>query len=234
MTSYQSLKSKVYHANLALVKNGLVLYTWGNASQIDRTNNVVAIKPSGVNYQDMKIDDIVIVDLDGHILEGHLRPSVDLMTHLVLYKAFPNINGIVHTHSTYATSFAQANRDIIAYGTTHADYFYGNIPCTRSLSEDEIKDHYEYHTGQVIVDTFANQDPLKIPACLVGGHGLFAWGKDSNQAVYHATVAERCAKMAFITESITPNAKPIDQYLLDKHYQRKHGKKATYGQKGHA
>jgi len=233
MTSFHDLKSKVLQANLNLVKNGLVIYTWGNVSAIDREKNVVAIKPSGVNYQQMRDEHIVVVDLDGHIVEGTLKPSVDLLTHLVIYKAFSNVQSIVHTHSTYATAFAQGKREIVAYGTTHADYFYDNIPCTRPLTKTEIENDYETHTGKVIVETFQKIDPLKTPACLVSGHGLFAWGKDADDAVYHATVAERCAKMAFITELLNRNSERIDQYILDKHYQRKHGKKATYGQKGH-
>ncbi len=232
MTFSHDLKSKVLQANLDLVNNGLVIYTWGNVSAIDRKKNIVVIKPSGVNYQQMREDQMVVVDLDGQVIEGDLKPSVDLPTHLAIYKAFPNIQSIAHTHSTYATAFAQANREIVAYGTTHADYFHDNIPCTRPLTKTEVENDYEFHTGKVIVETFKNKDISKIPACLVSGHGLFTWGKDANEAVYHATVAERCAKMAFITELLNHNIERIDQYVLDKHYQRKHGRKATYGQKG--
>lgn len=222
------LKEKVYKANLDLVKNGLVLFTWGNVSAIDRKSGYVVIKPSGVKYEDMKSEDMVVVDLDGDIKEGTLNPSSDMPTHLELYKAHREIGGIVHTHSTFATAFAQSGRDIKAYGTTHADYFYGDIPCARSLTENEMIE-YEKNTGVVINETFANKDVVAIPACLVKNHGVFAWGKDADEAVYHATVAEEVAKMAYITETLGCNER-LPQYIADKHYNRKHGKDAYYGQ----
>ncbi len=222
------LKEKVYRANLDLVKNGLVLFTWGNVSAIDRKSGYVVIKPSGVKYEDMKPKDMVVVDLDGDIKEGMLNPSSDMPTHLELYKAHREIGGIVHTHSTFATAFAQSGRDIKAYGTTHADYFYGDIPCARSLTKNEMIE-YEKNTGVVINETFANKDVVAIPVCLVKNHGVFAWGKDADEAVYHATVAEEVAKMAYITETLGCNER-LPQYIADKHYNRKHGKDAYYGQ----
>lgn len=222
------LKEKVYRANLDLVKNGLVLFTWGNVSAIDRKSGYVVIKPSGVKYEDMKPKDMVVVDLDGDIKEGMLNPSSDMPTHLELYKAHREIGGIVHTHSTFATAFAQSGRDIKAYGTTHADYFYGDIPCARSLTKNEMIE-YEKNTGVVINETFANKDVVAIPVCLVKNHGVFAWGKDTDEAVYHATVAEEVAKMAYITETLGCNER-LPQYIADKHYNRKHGKDAYYGQ----
>lgn len=223
----EELKEKVLKANLDLVKNGLVLFTWGNVSAIDRETGYVVIKPSGVDYADMKAEDMVVVDLDGNVKEGKYRPSSDTPTHLEIYKAHSEIGGIVHTHSTYATAFAQANRSIPAYGTTHADYFYGDIPCVRILEQSEI-DEYEKNTGVVINETV--KDVVAIPACLVAHHGVFAWGKDASEAVYHATVVEEVAKMAAITESLGGNAR-LPRHIADKHYARKHGKNAYYGQK---
>lgn len=224
---FEELKEKVYRANLDLVKNRLVLFTWGNVSAIDRESGYVVIKPSGVKYEDMTAEDMVVVDLDGKIVEGKLNPSSDTPTHLELYKAHKEIGGIVHTHSTYATAFAQAGKDIRAYGTTHADYFYGDIPCTRSLTENEIME-YEKNTGVIINETV--KDTVSIPACLVKNHGVFAWGKDADEAVYHATVTEEVAKMAYITETLGCS-QSFPQYIADKHYNRKHGKSAYYGQK---
>lgn len=224
----EELKEKVLKANLNLVKNGLVLFTWGNVSA--RQGDYVVIKPSGVEYDGMKAEDMVVVDLDGKVIEGKYRPSSDTPTHLELYKAHPEIGGIVHTHSTYATAFAQAERAIPAYGTTHADYFYGDIPCARNLTQDEM-DEYEKNTGVVINETFKDKDVVAIPACLVAHHGVFAWGKSADEAVYHATVVEEVAKMALITERLNPSAERLPQHIADKHYNRKHGKNAYYGQK---
>ena len=224
------LKRKVLKANLDLVKNGLVLYTWGNVSAIDREISLVVIKPSGVDYAKMTADDMVVVDLNGKVIEGKNRPSSDTPTHLQLYRAHAEIGGIVHTHSTYATAFAQAGKGISAYGTTHADYFYGEVPCTRSLKQSEM-DEYEKNTGKVINEVFENNSVSAIPACLVKNHGVFAWGKDADEAVYSATVLEEVAKMAFLTESLNGKAESIPKHLLDKHYNRKHGKDAYYGQK---
>ncbi len=224
----EELKKEVLKANLGLVKNGLVLFTWGNVSA--RQGEYVVIKPSGVEYEGMKAEDMVVVDLNGKVIEGKYRPSSDMPTHLELYKAHPEIGGIVHTHSTFATAFAQAERAIPAYGTTHADYFYGQVPCTRNLKENEMGE-YEKNTGVVINETFKDKDVVAIPACLVAHHGVFAWGKNANEAVYHATVVEEVAKMAFITENLTATAKQLPQYVADKHYNRKHGKNAYYGQK---
>ncbi len=229
----EELKKKVLKANLDLVKNGLVIFTWGNVSQRDEETGLVVIKPSGVKYEEMKAEDMVVVDLDGNIIEGQLRPSSDTPTHLELYKAHPSIKGVVHTHSTCATSFAQAGRDIPAYGTTHADYFFGAIPCARSLEEKEVADEYERNTGLVINEHInkKNIDVDAIPAILVRNHGVFAWGHDAFDAVHNATVVEAVAKMALLTELLDKDVKPAPQYLLDKHYKRKHGKNAYYGQK---
>lgn len=223
----EELKEKVLKANLDLVKNGLVLFTWGNVSAIDRETGYVVIKPSGVDYADMKAEDMVVVDLYGNVKEGKYRPSSDTPTHLEIYKAHSEIGGIVHTHSTYATAFAQANRSIPAYGTTHADYFYGDIPCARSFEQSEM-DEYEKNTGVVINETV--KDVVANPACLVAHHGVFAWGKNASEAVYHATVVEEVAKMAVITESLGSDVR-LPQHIVDKHYNRKHGKDAYYGQK---
>lgn len=227
----EELKRKVLAANLQLVKNGLVIFTWGNVSEIDRKTGLVVIKPSGVDYDVMTADDMVVTDLNGKVVEGRYRPSSDLQTHLELYNAHENIGGVVHTHSTYATAFAQAGRALPAYGTTHADYFYGDIPCTRGLTEEETESAYEKNTGKVINETFSGKDVAAIPACLVKNHGVFAWGKDAANAVYNATVVENIAKMAVITEKLNPKAEALPVYILDKHYYRKHGKNAYYGQK---
>lgn len=222
----EELKDEVLKANLDLVKNGLVLFTWGNVSA--RQGKYVVIKPSGVEYDVMKAEDMVVVDLDGKVIEGKYRPSSDTPTHLELYKAHPELGGIVHTHSTYATAFAQAERSIPIYGTTHADYFYGQVPCTRNIEESETGE-YEKNTGKIINETV--KDAVAIPACLAAHHGVFAWGKNASEAVYHATVVEEVAKMAFLTESLQPNAKNLPQHVADKHFNRKHGKNAYYGQK---
>ena len=230
----KELKHKVYEANLDLVKNGLVLFTWGNVSGIDRKRGLVVIKPSGVSYAQMKPDYMVVVDLEtGQVVEGDMNPSSDTPTHLVLYRSFPNIGGIVHTHSTYATAFAQAGRDIPNIGTTHADYFYHDIPCTRDMTRQEVEGQYELETGNVIVDEILNIrqiNPDHTPAVLVRNHGPFAWGTSPDNAVYNATVMEQCAKMAFVSFSLNPGL-TMNPLLIEKHYQRKHGPNAYYGQK---
>lgn len=226
------LKEQVFKANLELVKQGLVVYTWGNVSGVDRDKNVIVIKPSGVKYDTMKKEDMVVVDFDGNVVEGKYRPSSDTPTHLELYKKYPDISGVVHTHSEFATSFAQAQTPIEAYGTTHADYFYGEVPCTRELSEDEISNDYEINTGKVIIETLSKQNikPIEVPGILVGHHGPFTWGTSPENAVHNAKVLEEVAKMALRTKQINPNAAPVPKHLLDKHYLRKHGKNAYYGQ----
>ena len=228
----ETLKQQVCEANLLLPKYGLVTFTWGNVSGIDRGKNLVVIKPSGVSYEGMTVKDMVVVDLDGNVVEGKWKPSSDTATHIKLYKAFPNIGGIVHTHSSYATSWAQAGRDIPCYGTTHADYFYGDIPCLRCLTKEEIEEAYERNTGLLIVSEFARlgKDPAAVPGCLCNNHGPFAWGKDPAEAVHNAVVLEEVAKMAYRCEQIDPQAQPAPQELQDKHYLRKHGKNAYYGQ----
>ncbi len=225
----EELKEQVLKANLDLVKLELVVFTWGNVSAVDRDKGLVVIKPSGVSYDEMKAGDMVVVDLDGKLVEGKLKPSSDMVTHLVLYKAFETIGGVVHTHSAWATSWAQAGLAIPALGTTHADYFYGDIPCTRKLTAKEVETAYEQETGNVIVETFGKVDPGAVPGVLVNNHGPFSWGKDAGNAVHNAKVMEEVAKMASVSLQLNPNAK-IDQYLLDKHYYRKHGKDAYYGQ----
>ena len=226
----EALKEAVLKANLDLVKHGLVMFTWGNVSGIDRTENLLVIKPSGVSYDDMQASDMVVVDLNGKVIEGKYKPSSDTLTHIELYKAFPEIGGIVHTHSTYAVVWAQALKAIPAMGTTHADHFYGEIPCTRILTKEEVDRGYEKETGVVIVETFKNRNPLYMPGVLVGNHGPFAWGTDAGKAVYNAVVLEEVARMALLTFQLG-NENPINQYLLDKHFNRKHGKNAYYGQK---
>ncbi len=225
----KQLKQKVCEANLDLVTHGLVIFTWGNVSAIDRKNDLVVIKPSGVSYEQMKPEDMVVVDLHGKIIEGKYKPSSDTDTHLVLYKNFKDIGGIVHTHSEWATIWSQAGQPVPALGTTHADYFYGEIPCTRKLNKAEIESAYEEETGNVIVETFQDLDPNAVPGVLVNNHGPFAWGKDTDDAVHNAVVLEAVSKMAYHTLKIN-SVPPIDQALLDKHYLRKHGKDAYYGQ----
>lgn len=230
----EKLKKAVYEANMELPRRGLVTYTWGNVSGIDREKGLVVIKPSGVEYDELTPEDLVVVDLlTGKNVEGELNPSSDTKTHLELYKAFPAIGGIVHTHSPYAVGWAQAGRDIPAYGTTHADYFYGPVPCARHLTPAELDEDYEKNTGKVIVETFAQRgiDPAAVPAVICRSHGPFTWGKDAAQAVYHAVVLEECAKMAIFTRMVDPGAAPAPQHILDKHYLRKHGPNAYYGQK---
>ena len=229
----EQLKKEVLKANLLLPKYGLVTFTWGNVSAIDREHGIVAIKPSGVEYDDMKEEDIVLVDLEGNVVEGSLKPSSDLMTHLEFYRHWPNINGVVHTHSRWATSFAQAGKDIMALGTTQADYFYGAIPCTRLMSEEEIHGEYELETGKVIVETFKERklNADEVPGVLVHSHGPFAWGTDAENAVHNAVVMEECAMMDAIASLLKNNEiEPMQQVLLDKHFKRKHGPNAYYGQ----
>ena len=226
----EALKEKVFRANLDLVKHGLVIFTWGNVSAIDRENNLVVIKPSGVSYETMVAADMVVVDLDGNIVEGGLRPSSDMPTHLLLYKAFSEIGGIVHTHSTYATAWAQAGRDIPNIGTTHADYFHDAIPCTAEMSRAEVEGNYEKETGRVIVRCFKEIDPVHTPGVLVRNHGPFAWGRDAADDVHNAVVLEQVAKMAYLSYQINP-ALTMNPLLVEKHFNRKHGPNAYYGQK---
>ena len=228
----EELKREVLEANLLLPKHGLVTFTWGNVSGVDREKGLFVIKPSGVEYDELKSEDMVVMDLEGNKVEGKLNPSSDTKTHLVLYNAFPKLGGIVHTHSPYAVAWAQAGRDIPAYGTTHADYFYGPIPCARHLTREELEEDYEKNTGNVIVETFRAQklDPKAIPAVICHSHGPFTWGRDAAQAVYHAVVLEEVAKMAILTRQVDPSAAPAPQRILDKHYLRKHGPNAYYGQ----
>ena len=225
----ETLKEKVYRANLDLVKHGLVLFTWGNASAIDRESGLVVIKPSGVSYDTLQAEDMVVTDLDGRIVEGSLKPSSDTPTHLVLYRSFPEIGGVVHTHSTYATAWAQAGKDLPNIGTTHADYFHEAIPCTDDMTETEIKGDYELETGNVIVKRFGKMNPIHTPGVLVKNHGPFAWGKDAHDAVYHAVVMEEVAKMAFIAYNVNPRL-TMNPWLIEKHFSRKHGPNAYYGQ----
>lgn len=225
----EDLKEKVCKANLELVRHGLVIFTWGNVSAIDRESSLVVIKPSGVSYDNMKPGDMVVVDLDGRTVEGCLKPSSDTPTHLVLYKAFPEIGGIVHTHSTYATAWAQAGRSIPNIGTTHADYFHGDIPCTEDMTENEVMGEYEKETGNVIVRRFESLNPIHTPGVLVKNHGPFTWGKDASEAVHNAVVLEQVAKMAFISLTVNPDL-TMNPLLIDKHFLRKHGPKAYYGQ----
>jgi len=227
----KKLKEQVFQANLLLPKHGLVTFTWGNVSGIDREKGLVVIKPSGVPYETMKRDDMVVLELaTGKVVDGELKPSSDTPTHLELYKAFPNIGGIVHTHSRWATSFAQAGRGIAALGTTHGDYFYGEIPCTRKMTVAEIQAEYEKETGTVIIETFKDKNPDAVPGVVVYSHGPFAWGKDAMGAVHNAVVMEEVAFMNIQTMLLNPNIQPMQQELLDKHYLRKHGANAYYGQ----
>ena len=227
----EELKEIVCKANLELPKHGLVTFTWGNVSGVDREKGLMVIKPSGVEYGDMTAEDMVVVSLEtGERVEGKWKPSSDTATHVALYNAFPNIGGVVHTHSRWATSFAQAGKGIPAYGTTHGDYFYGEIPCTRKMTPAEIGGAYELETGNVIIETFAGKDPDAVPAVLVNSHGPFTWGTDPLNAVHNAVVLEELAFMAFHTAALTPGIGPMQQELLDKHYLRKHGKNAYYGQ----
>ncbi|MGD9993902.1 MAG: L-ribulose-5-phosphate 4-epimerase [Salinivirgaceae bacterium] len=225
----EELKEQVFRANLDLVKHGLVVFTWGNASAIDRKQSLVVIKPSGVDYQNMKADDMVVVDMDGKVVEGKLKPSSDMPTHLYLYQHFENIGGVVHTHSTYATAWAQAGKGIPVIGTTHADYFFGEIPCTRQMTEQEVFSAYEKETGKVIVERFKQLNPNETPGVLVQNHGPFSWGKNVNEAVHNAVVMEEVAKMASISFTVNPHL-TMNPHLVKKHYQRKHGPNAYYGQ----
>lgn len=224
------LKEKVFRSNIKLTNYNLVILTWGNVSEIDRDTGLIVIKPSGIAYDEMQAEDMVVIDLNGNTIEGKHRPSSDTATHIELYKAFSDINSIVHTHSTYATAYAQAGISIQPYGTTHADYFNGDIPCTRAMHPSEIKTNYEQNTGKVIIETFDGLIPSSIPGCLVRNHGAFTWGKDCIKAVENAKVLEECAKIAFMSNTINPKLERIEKTLLEKHYNRKHGKHATYGQ----
>lgn len=232
--AYEALREQVYEANMLLPRHGLVTFTWGNASQADRAAGVVAIKPSGVEYEALTPRDMVVLDLEsGRVVEGGLNPSSDTRTHLELYRAFPDLGGVVHTHSPSAVAWAQAGRDIPCYGTTHADYFYGPVPCARQLTQAEIDEDYEKNTGAVIVETFRRRglDPMHLPGVICSSHGPFTWGKDAAQAVYHAVVLEEVAKMAILTREVDPSASPAPQRVQDKHFLRKHGPAAYYGQK---
>ena len=225
----KQLKERVCNANLTLKKSNLITLTWGNVSGKDEESGLIIIKPSGVSYDTMKPEDMVVVDLDGNTVEGTYRPSSDLPTHLYLYKQFPSLGGIVHTHSTFATAFAQSGKEIVAYGTTHADAFYGSIPCTRDLTEAEISEAYEWNTGKVIAESV--RDFIAVPGIIVKNHGVFTWGETAEKAVENAITLEDVAKMAFLTEQLNSDTQRIDQHLLDKHYLRKHGKNAYYGQR---
>lgn len=227
----QQLKQQVFDANMALPHYGLVTFTWGNVSAIDRERGLVVIKPSGVPYETMQAEDMVVVDLQGNIVEGRYRPSSDTPTHLELYRRYPHLGGIVHTHSTHATAWAQAGLSIPALGTTHADYFFGDIPCTRALTAAEVSGEYELNTGKVIVETLGDTNPLHTPGIVVYQHGPFSWGKDAVDAVHNAVVMEEVAKMAWIACGINPRLRHIDGYLMNKHFSRKHGPNAYYGQK---
>ena len=227
----QQLKQQVYDANRDLPHYGLVTFTWGNVSAIDRVRGRVVIKPSGVAYDVMQPEDMVVVDLEGNVIEGRWNPSSDTATHLALYRHYPTLGGVVHTHSTHATAWAQAGLAIPALGTTHADYFFGDIPCTRPLTEAEVQGEYELNTGKVIIETIGECEPLHTPGIVVWQHGPFAWGKNAHEAVHNAVVLEEVAKMAWIARGINPQLQPIDRYLMNKHYLRKHGPDAYYGQK---
>ncbi|HHU62249.1 MAG TPA: L-ribulose-5-phosphate 4-epimerase [Natronincola sp.] len=224
------LKKEVLHANLELQNKKLVIYTWGNVSGIDRERGLIVIKPSGVAYDDLTVDDLVVLDLEGNVVEGNLRPSSDTPTHLELYRQFKDIGGVVHTHSLWATIWAQAQKAIPCRGTTHADYFYGEIPCTRPLTQDEVETDYETNTGKVIVERFSDLDYKQVPAVLVAEHAPFVWGKDAEEAVHNSVVLEQVAQMAYLTKELSNSDQPISGYVLDKHYLRKHGPGAYYGQ----
>ncbi|MCR1840103.1 L-ribulose-5-phosphate 4-epimerase [Murimonas intestini] len=226
----EELKQQVYEANMELPRRGLITYTWGNVSGIDRERGLFVIKPSGVDYDKLQPEDMVVMDLEGNKVEGKYKPSSDTPTHLELYKAFPQIGGIVHTHSPWATSWAQACRSIPCYGTTHADYFYGDIPCARNLTEEEISEAYEKNTGLVIIETFKEKNPVFVPGVLCANHGPFTWGKDAAEAVHNAVVLEEVAKMAARTERLRADVPPAPQVIQDKHFMRKHGPNAYYGQ----
>ena len=229
----ETLRKQVYEANMELPRRGLVTFTWGNVSGIDRAQGLVVIKPSGVEYEALTPRDMVVLDLEsGRVVEGGLNPSSDTRTHLELYRAFPDLGGVVHTHSPSAVAWAQAGRDIPCYGTTHADYFYGPVPCARQLTQAEIDEDYEKNTGAVIVETFRRRglDPMHLPGVICSSHGPFTWGKDAAQAVYHAVVLEEVAKMAILTREVDPSAAPAPQRVQDKHFLRKHGPAAYYGQ----
>jgi L-ribulose-5-phosphate 4-epimerase len=228
--SIEELKQQVFRANLDLVEHGLVIFTWGNVSGIDRERGLVVIKPSGVSYNGMKADDMVVVDMEGNVVEGRYKPSSDTPTHLELYKAFPAVGGVVHTHSTFATAWAQAGCDIPNIGTTHADYFSDDIPCTRDMTEAEIMGDYEKDTGTVIIERFKDLNPAHVPGVLVKNHGPFAWGKDPHEAVHNAVVMEQVAKMAYISHQVNPQL-TMNRWLIEKHFSRKHGPNAYYGQK---
>ena len=225
----KALKQQVFQANLDLVKHGLVIFTWGNVSAIDREKGLIVIKPSGVSYDGMKPEDIVVLDMEGNVVEGKYKPSSDTATHLELYKAFPDIGGVVHTHSTFATAWAQAGCDIPNIGTTHADYFSGAIPCTRDMTESEVKGNYEKETGTVIIERFKELNPVHIPGVLVKNHGPFSWGKNAEEAVHNAVVMEQVAKMSFIAFQVNPEL-TMNELLIQKHFFRKHGPGAYYGQ----
>lgn len=229
--SYTELKREVYEANMELQRRNLVVYTWGNVSQIDRARGVIAIKPSGVAYEKLSPDDIVIVDLENNIVEGAMRPSSDTKTHTHLYRHFESIGGVTHTHSTYATAWAQTQQAIPCYGTTHADYAYGEIPCTAVMTDEQIERDYEEETGVQITDCFKTRSPKEVPMVIVAGHAPFTWGKNGADAVYHAVILEEIARMAYLTKTLQQNTLPLKQGIVDKHYLRKHGKNAYYGQK---
>jgi L-ribulose-5-phosphate 4-epimerase len=224
-----SLKERVFKANIDLLEHGLVIHTWGNVSGRDKETGMIVIKPSGVGYKKMKASDMVVIDSDGKVMEGKYKPSTDLPTHILLYKIFSSLGGVVHTHSTYATSWAQAGRSIPPFGTTHADHFYGEIPCTRLLTDEEIANDYEVNTGKVIVEKIGKSDPLFVPSILVNCHGPFCWGVDPESAVYNAVALEEIARMAFYTV-LLGKSEPVDKALLEKHFNRKHGSDAYYGQ----
>lgn len=228
--SYRELKQAAYEANMELQRRNLVVYTWGNVSQIDRDKGVIAIKPSGVAYEALTPDDMVIVDLDNNIVEGKLRPSSDTKTHTHLYRHFDTIGGVTHTHSTYATAWAQTQQAIPCYGTTHADYAYGEIPCTAVMTDEQITRDYEEETGVQITDCFATRSPVEVPMVIVAGHAPFTWGKSAAEAVYHAVILEEIARMAYLTRTLDSQVAPLKQGIVDKHYLRKHGKNAYYGQ----